>query len=231
VISIESFRRMPPSAAATSGLLHVMILLAIAAQMSPRPPRFDPPMIEIDLQLSQPPPPDVALLPAPLLAPQLAAPDPPPPSPPGPELADILPLPDEAPPITMPKLPRPTLAPVRRAAQPAAPPDKPAPQPQARLRQVREDYLLRVIEKLSRMRYVPRSPLAVDRGVVVTRLTVARDGRLLDAELTHSSGNPDLDNGMMQAIRGAAPFAPLPADIQDDALTITVPISFAPSRP
>ncbi len=85
---------------------------------------------------------------------------------------------------------------------------------------------MQVIRKLSRVRYYPKSHEASESGVVVTHVTVARDGRLLDIVLTKSSGFPNLDHGLVETIRQASPFAPLPADIADESYSFVVPISY-----
>jgi TonB family protein len=44
--------------------------------------------------------------------------------------------------------------------------------------------------------------------------------------LTKSSGFPNLDHGLVETIRQASPFAPLPADIADESYSFVVPISY-----
>ena len=90
--------------------------------------------------------------------------------------------------------------------------------------------MLQVIRKLSRVRYRPTQRVANDSGVVVTRVTVARDGRLLDVALTRSSGSPELDRGLLQSVREAAPFAPLPADVDGQQLSFLLPIQYSRER-
>ena len=99
-----------------------------------------------------------------------------------------------------------------------------------RQRQARQDYLWQIIRKLSRYKVQAASPAAREQGLVVLRLTVARDGRLLDLALAGSSGSPDLDRGVMEAARKASPFAPLPAEIAAVPYTLTVPIGYVHDR-
>jgi protein TonB len=96
-------------------------------------------------------------------------------------------------------------------------------------RQARQDYLLEIVRKLSRQRFTDWSE-AGERGLVVVRLAIARDGALLDVALARSSGFPDLDRGLIDAIREASPFAPLPATLQADQSTFVVPISYMQER-
>ena len=53
-----------------------------------------------------------------------------------------------------------------------------------------------VIHKLSRYRFVPSAQPASAHGVVVMRVTVARDGSVLEVALLRSSGFPTLDQGL-----------------------------------
>jgi protein TonB len=98
------------------------------------------------------------------------------------------------------------------------------------LRQAREDYLRQLVRKLSHVRFSQASPETSARGLVVMRLTVSRDGRLVDESLARSSGFPELDRGVMEAVRKASPFAPLPADLGQDRYTFMVPINYVRDR-
>jgi TonB family protein len=59
-----------------------------------------------------------------------------------------------------------------------------------------------------------------DEGIVVIRLTIEADGSLAQAELTTPSGLESLDNGTIDVIRAAAPFAPLPRQYDLERLHI-----------
>jgi periplasmic protein TonB len=95
-------------------------------------------------------------------------------------------------------------------------------------RRAQQDYLVQVVRHLSRYRFL--SPEERQQGVVVTRLTVARDGSLVDASLVRSSGFPSLDRSVMETVRKASPFAPLPSDIRDDRFTFLLPINYVYER-
>lgn len=97
-------------------------------------------------------------------------------------------------------------------------------------RRAQQDYLWQVIRKISQYRFYPQSHEQSEQGIVVTRLTVARDGRVLDVSLARSSGFPGLDRGVMDTIRRASPFAPLPAQIAVESYTFIVPISYMHER-
>jgi protein TonB len=128
---------------------------------------------------------------------------------------EALPPVDEPPPFSTGELVR---------AVPAPPPrQRPAPTPAVQRepapvadsgresrRRAREDYLAGLIEKLSRYRFVPTAQQASAHGVVVMRVTAA------------------LDEGLVETIRRASPFAPLPVELQAEAnqLSFTVPLAY-----
>ena len=58
-----------------------------------------------------------------------------------------------------------------------------------------------------------------DEGLVVALVTIARDGRLLDAAISRSSGSKTLDKATLDVIHSAGPYAPLPNDVLGDRHT------------
>ncbi len=153
-------------------------------------------------------------------------------------VAGLLPKPQPPPPVTSPEVqatpPLPALRPPQNAAPPqppaaaaakppANPPGKPGPSA-ARQQQAAANYLEQALYHLAQ-RDLPRQRLDDPPGILVARLTVARDGRLLRAELAQSSGSPRLDNAMMDAIYRAAPF-PAPPPELGDRYTFSMPIRF-----
>jgi protein TonB len=92
-----------------------------------------------------------------------------------------------------------------------------------------QDYVLQVVRRLSQ-RFYSQSREPSERGVVVTRLTVARDGRLIDLALVKGSGFPGLDQSVLDAVRKAQPFPPLPAEFASNSFTFIVPINYAQER-
>ena len=206
-------------------------------QQPPEMPRAEPPPLPPALPL-----PDVKEL-AELIPPASEArpvgPSDFPPPPQGETLEHALPSVEEPPLVSMRELARNASAPaLSKAPPPRAKPVTPAavtavaakPSVTESQRRAEQDYLLQVIQKLSRYRYYSKSRETSESGMVVTRLTVARDGRLLDVELTRSSGFPNLDRGVIETLRQASPFAPLPAEILDSQLSFIVPINYAKER-
>ena len=57
-------------------------------------------------------------------------------------------------------------------------------------------------------------------------MTIARDGQLIDVKIDTSSGWPAIDAAELEAVRRAAPFPPVPADMPGDPLILIVPINY-----
>ena len=96
--------------------------------------------------------------------------------------------------------------------------------------QAQQDYLLQIVRRLSQARFYPTTREESERGLVVVRLTIGRDGRLVAVALAKPSGSPALDRGVIDTIRKASPFAPLPAELAADSHTFVVPINYAQER-
>jgi protein TonB len=94
-------------------------------------------------------------------------------------------------------------------------------------RKVQEDYLWGVVRKISQHRYYPKSSRENSvEGVVVARITVSREGRLIDVAVARSSGFPTLDNALIEVIRQSAPYPPLPSDMAGDRHTFLLPLNY-----
>jgi protein TonB len=183
-----------------------------------------------------------------------ATPPPPaPPAPAEPPLEKVLP-PVEAPraPLTMrdfvrvlppPSMPSPSApqgTPQRSAPQQLQQsPPSPAPQPQtpssasvstfvnpaedAAHTRAKEAYLWQVLRKFSQ--YLPNLRDKNEGGTVVLRFVIGRDGRLVDASIVQSSGVAALDKGLLESLRAASPYPPLPPEISGDHVVFTQPIA------
>ena len=87
----------------------------------------------------------------------------------------------------------------------------------------RNDYLSRVHRHLAPYRDRSHKARAANQtGMVVTRVTLARDGSLLDVSISTSSGRPAVDAAELEAIRNAAPFPPLPANMPGDPVVLVL---------
>jgi TonB family protein len=121
----------------------------------------------------------------------------------------------------------PTPAPPRRPAAPAAsesPSTSPFVNPADTYNRARvaDNYLWQIARKLQGYRY--EAHVNVSHGTTVVRVTIARDGRLLDVEVTGSSGVPEFDRGVLAGVRSGSPYDPLPPDIQGASATFTLPL-------
>jgi len=118
-----------------------------------------------------------------------------------------------------------TAPPEHKLAPPAAANPAIAPVPEARrapASDVVEAYRIRVWRKI----LAARPQGARGSGRVVLRFRIDRQGRLLSAEVTRSSGAILLDRLALRAVHAAAPFAPPPAELEESGLTFSVPIDF-----
>jgi protein TonB len=86
----------------------------------------------------------------------------------------------------------------------------------------KEAYLWQVIRKFSQ--YLPDLRAKNEGGTVVLRFVIARDGRLVDASIVRSSGVMALDRGMLESLRAASPYPPLPADVPGSQVEFVQPI-------
>jgi TonB family protein len=83
------------------------------------------------------------------------------------------------------------------------------------------------VRKIATHRYYPKSSREnSEEGLVVALVTIARDGRLLDVAISRSSGYKALDSAVLEVIRQAAPYAPLPNDVLGDRHTFVLPLNY-----
>ena len=99
--------------------------------------------------------------------------------------------------------------------------------PADRDRQIRakDAYLWQVIRKFSQ--YLPDLREKNEGGTVLLRFAIARDGRLVEASIAKSSGVPALDRGLLESLRAASPYPPLPPEIPGTQVTFVQPIGAA----
>ena len=181
-------------------------------------------------------------------------PPPQPVAPPQPSLEQALAPPEELPPPTardFPKPDRPAARPPARPPQgvPSQAPPRPSPPAPAHppanapasvpgppsnssdwligKSRARNAYLDQVARLTARYRRYPR--VAADNkqeGRVVTRVTIGRDGRLIDVRIDKSSGWPAIDAAELETIRKSAPFPAVPSDMPGDPLILILPIHY-----
>jgi protein TonB len=81
---------------------------------------------------------------------------------------------------------------------------------------------------LERYKVRPQAAKEGKEGDVLLQITVAPSGRLLDHAVLQSSGTPELDSAAIAALERAAPFPPLPPDLNSSPLTFTLLYQFHP---
>jgi len=59
-----------------------------------------------------------------------------------------------------------------------------------------------------------------DNIEILVSLKIARTGKLLDVSIDKSSGNQAFDDSLLKAVKKAAPFPPLPVDMEENPLDI-----------
>jgi TonB family protein len=89
----------------------------------------------------------------------------------------------------------------------------------------KDAYLWQMIRKFSQ--YLPDLREKNEGGTVLLRFTIARDGRLVEASIAKSSGVPALDRGLLDSLRAASPYPPLPPEIPGAQVTFVQPIGAA----
>jgi protein TonB len=72
--------------------------------------------------------------------------------------------------------------------------------------------------------------VSTEQGSVVMRMTVTRDGQLVDVGLVQSSSIPALDETALNLIRQAGPYPRLPPDIAGARHSFVLPLHFRRSN-
>jgi protein TonB len=70
------------------------------------------------------------------------------------------------------------------------------------------------------------NPRSRDAGVAVVRFTVGPGGELVSREIATSSGSKILDDAAIASIDRAAPFPPMPSDVKNEPMVVSVPFRF-----
>ena len=87
----------------------------------------------------------------------------------------------------------------------------------------RRAYLGTLSKSIERVKVNPRSRLA---GTVMVRFTVGPDGSLLSRAVEKSSGFKVLDEAAMATLDRAAPFPPMPQNVAQGPIEVSVPFQF-----
>jgi len=87
----------------------------------------------------------------------------------------------------------------------------------------RTEYLGKLRDVLEKSKINPRSRLA---GTVWVKFKVGPNGELISREITTSSGSKVLDDAAVAALDRAAPFPPMPNDVAEEPMVVSVPFKF-----
>lgn len=209
--------------------------LAVEVMVMPTP---IPDMVNAAPPAPPPPEPEIVEDEPPPVIESVAEAAPPEPPPPLPEVKKKPEEPKPAPPMKRPPRPvveRPPVV-VPEPSPVAAPPAPPIPAPPANQLALAApagrmgpppDYLTLISATLERNKIYPRAARERrQQGRARLRFVIDRKGNVLRHELLHSSGYRLLDGEVEALIRRVSPLPPLPADIRDDNLELTVAIDF-----
>lgn len=88
-------------------------------------------------------------------------------------------------------------------------------------------WLATVRAKLERNKVYPDSARARrQEGTATIRFVVNREGQILSYAIVKSSGVSLLDDATEDMVRRASPVPPMPADMPNDRLELTIPVMF-----
>lgn len=163
-------------------------------------------------------------------------------TPPPPTSRDIARAATPRPTAARPPPPRPQSALPPRTGQPPSPQGSPSESQQAAgqpatpgspvglrsgLGGERNDYLSRVARQIERFREYPAiARQHGQQGRVVMRVTITRDGRLLDASVDRSSGWPVIDSAELATIRRSGKFPDVPDGMPGDPIVLILPVTY-----
>lgn len=85
-------------------------------------------------------------------------------------------------------------------------------------------YLGAIRTHLERSKVNPRTTLI---GTAIVRLTVKSDGDLLAHRIIKSSGSKILDDAALTSIARSAPFPPIPSEVGQETVEVSVPFKFS----
>ena len=88
-------------------------------------------------------------------------------------------------------------------------------------------YLTKIKKKIEPLWHYPEPARTIGlQGKLAIRFSIVRDGQLTRLELLRSSGHPLLDEQALKAVRGAAPYFPLPERLHISRLHINATFEY-----
>lgn len=212
--------------AAHAGCLALLLWThAQAEQVVPPPPAERTQLVLLPPRAPEVPVEDiVAPTPSPAAAVVTQPPEPPrplPPTPPRETALWVIPPPSPPQPLAVPPAPQ-----QQEASIAAAPPSPPLPPGPSEARTGHDSWEARVMARLERYRRYPNAARARrQEGITQLRVSVARDGSLLNLALEQSSGFAMLDQAALDTFRRAAPLPKVPAD-RPAPVELSFPVEF-----
>ncbi len=95
-------------------------------------------------------------------------------------------------------------------------------------RKAQQDYYAMIAAHLQRRKSYPtQARKARQQGTVTIRFTVARDGSVSNAAIKTSSGHELLDAATLELLQRVAPLPRMPASMEKDTVTLSLPIDYA----
>lgn len=224
-------RRIWGTAGAVALGVHVAAIALLFAWVRPSEPPVPEPVVLIDMPpeaasatpseaMSQPQP-----LPEPVVAerppvdiPAVKAPLP----------ADPMVLPPPQPVRPAQSTPTPAMAPSSVPVSASASMPNPTPGSDPRARKQEADYFALLAAHLNRRKSYPvEAKKARQQGIVTIRFTVDREGRVSNASIKRGSGHDVLDRETLDLLQRVAPLPRMPASMDRDSITLSLPIEYA----
>ncbi len=95
-------------------------------------------------------------------------------------------------------------------------------------RRARQHYFAQLSAWLKRHQEYPEAlKQARQQGTVVVRFTLDRQGKLLASSIKQSSGHSQLDQAALALLVSASPLPPLPDELPQQRVTLSVPIDYS----
>ena len=114
----------------------------------------------------------------------------------------------------------------------AAAPEKPSPPPEPEKPKVDTVAILSMYSgsiksKVQSAKFYPEEAKRMEHeGTVKVRFTVSASGSVSSASVSASSGFSDLDNAAISAVKNAAPFGAIPAELEKSSLSLTISLKY-----
>lgn len=104
----------------------------------------------------------------------------------------------------------------------------PAPGDDPRAKRAEVDYFSLISAHLNRRKTYPvEAKRARQEGVVTIRFTVDRNGNVSGVSIKRSSGHTLLDQATLDLLQRVAPLPRMPASMQRDSVTLSLPIEYS----